>query len=138
MAQVTRELMKSLRADLDSALSEVAKKHGILIRVGSGTYAPDGATGHYKLELAAGGGSPDEKVHHVTARADWKRCAELFGLAPDWCGKTFSRNGTPCTIIGLMPKRQKYPVLVSYNGKEVLLTVDEVTVRMKKAAAGAA
>lgn len=122
---ITPALLKAIRADADAALAAVAQKHGVVLRCGNGSYAE--TTAHLKLEIALGA-AEGERPSHVKAREDWNKGAVLFGLQKEWLGKDMPRRGKPAvTIIGLMPKRQRFPVLVrEEGGKEVLLTIEEV------------
>lgn len=127
---ITRELLAKMRADMDAALAAVATKHGVALRVGNCTF--DATTAKFALTVAAvGQGQQGLTPEEVKAAADWQRYATLEGLGKDWVGKTFTRRSTPgveWTVMGFMPRRRAYPVLIKRNdtGKLLLITVDEI------------
>jgi hypothetical protein len=137
MAQVTRDLMKVIRADIDAALVAVAQKHGIAISLGNGSYSPDGLSGHFKLKLAAKTNADDgANANQLQARVNWDRHCEMFGLKKDWLNCTFIREGHEYKIIGLLPGRSKFPVLALKDGsKEVILPAAAVAERLNKVGA---
>lgn len=49
--KITPELLKTLRVEINAALTEVAKKHGISLAVGNSVYDPQGLTATMKLEV---------------------------------------------------------------------------------------
>src|SRR3982751_3226095 len=106
---ITKELLKALRADIDTALKAVGEKHGVLLRAGNCSFTEVSAT--FKLEATAGATSAADAAT-LKAAADWKKNAVYFDLNPLWLGKSFTVGGKTYEILGLMPKRQKFPVLV--------------------------
>lgn len=119
-----------LRGEIDAALKALGEKHGITLRAGNGKY--DGESiGSFKLDICLPSSTGETNPALVKAERDWKAYAAEFDLQPEWLGKSFGRakNGGVVTIVGLMPNRHKFPVLVRSNGKaDVLLTVGEVRV----------
>lgn len=131
---ITRSLLTILRPEINEALAAIAKKHGIAIEVGQGTYGT-GESGHFKLELAAKreGMKEGATATQLKAAADWEKLHSLFDLPKDGVGKTIQYGGKAATILGLMPKRSKFPVLVMKEGKEVLLPAEPVAAMLIKA-----
>lgn len=130
---VNRETLRLLRPAIDAALAEVAQRFGLILKIGNGSFAPDGASGHLKVEIArpSASGATDPAI--IKAEADWKTYARPFGLDADWLHKETVHNGTPHKILGLMPSRAKFPVLVlAPSGKQMLLTLDGVRRGMVK------
>ena len=128
--------LKTLRADIDAALATVAVRHGIALKAGKCSYDPAAGTATFAVQAAvlADGAPAGTDPADIKAAADWVRYCALFNLHPDWVGKTFRRNAGLFTILGLMPNRPKYPVRAKGpDGKVLLLTADEVQLRMRAA-----
>lgn len=129
MTTITRDFLRALRADLDAAIKSVGEKHGVSLSMGNASFTD--VTAKFSLNVAVvsegqEGASPEE----IKAAEDWKRYAAIEGLG-DWVGKTFERRTSPgvkWTILGYMPRRTSYPILVKRgdSGKKLLLTIDEV------------
>lgn len=102
----TKALMQKIRPEIDAALAEVAKRHGIQeLRLGHGTYNSGGAF-HFKLEgLAAGGKSVEAQSYDMMR--------EPFQLPP--LGTKFTVRGVEHTITGL---NRANSVLTAANGGE--------------------
>lgn len=121
--EITPALMKVLRTELDAALLILAQKHGVTMKCGNGTYSA--MTAALKVEIAVGEAGTSPAL--VKAAEQFKHLATMYELQADWLNKSFKRhNGSTATIIGLMPKRSKFPVLVQQGEKQVLLTTGEV------------
>lgn len=117
---ITKDLLKALRADCNAALAEVAKKHGVILQVGNASFSGETAT--FKLEVAkTDGATQGESIIVIKARDDWATYAPIFGMEAEWLGQSFRRSGSTYKILGVMPKRSKYPILVSKDGKEILM-----------------
>ena len=63
-----------------------------------------------KVELALQDAAPESEQDYI----DY--CSE-FGLQREWLKQRFRHGGEVKKIVGLKPRRHKYPVLVSYAGK---------------------
>lgn len=128
MDNLNRETLRLLRPQIEAALAELGTTHGIKFMVGGGKYDPDMTTTTLKLELAVTNGRAEVSPVIVKAERAWRECAQLYGLKPEWLGKSF-RIGQDkgYTILGLEPSRTKFPVLVrTQAGKEVLLKASDV------------
>jgi hypothetical protein len=92
MAQISKELLRALRVDIDAALADVAKKHGLQqLHAGSCTYDPAGAF-TFKLEGVAEGGVDKNGGRYIN---EYK----MLGLPP--LGTTFKQRSGMFTIAGL-------------------------------------
>lgn len=60
----------------------------------------------------------------IKAAQDWKAHAFMFGLNAEDLGKKFKYRGQEHTIMGLCPRKRKFPVLVSVGGKQMLFTLE--------------
>jgi hypothetical protein len=128
---ITKPLLQALRADVDAALVAVAEKYGVILRCGNGSFAD--TTAHLKLEVAIG--APGESPALVKARESWRILCVAYGLKAEWLGRTFARTGDRFTVVGLEPKRQKFPVLCRRegDGKMILLAAEDVRLRLNSA-----
>lgn len=130
--EITREVLRQVRDDMNKAFAAIGEKHGLLLECGRGTFTSSTAT--LKVEMAIGTGS--EGGEHAKAEADWNRLAESFGFDVQWLGKSFRSGTETWTILGLRPSRVKYPVLASNSRDTVrLLTVQTVLMGMAAAKA---
>lgn len=129
---ITRELLKALRTDMDAALATVAAKHGVAINVGNATFSANAA--NFKLLVAAKGDGtpPGESAADLKAASDFRALATLYSLKPEWLGTAFRRHDGEWKIKGLLPKRQKYPVLAvnTTTGKRILFPVETVKLHL--------
>ena len=104
----TRQNLKELRPEIESALAALATKHGISIKLGNASFLNETAT--FKLELATI--SSSGVVASKEAR-DFTRYAFMYGLKPEHLNQVFTDfDGETYTVRGLMSKSRKYPVLV--------------------------
>ncbi len=121
MTQIDRDLLRALRTDIDAALKVVGQKHGVVIGTGNASFTEASAT--FKLIVALT--NPDapagesESPMVMKARSDYVARWHLFGMHQDWLGKTFG----PYTVMGLLPKSTRYPVLAKKGGKLIKVTI---------------
>lgn len=129
---MSRQLLSTLRPEIEAAVQAVAKKHGVIINSGSGTFSPDIGTATLRLDIAIAGGAEDgTKAKDIKAAADWDAYAHTFGLKPEWKGKSFASGGHTYTIVGLEPRRHTRPVVAKRaDGKSFIFPVDSVCLRM--------
>lgn len=120
-----RRNLPVLRAAMATALAAVEAQYGIKITVGNARFLPDNAT--FKIEMATIGQSG---VANTREREAFKSQAVLYGLNPNDLDKTitYGFGGEQYTIIGLSPRRSKYPIVAKRvrDGKTILLTVSGV------------
>lgn len=112
--------LASLRIEMNAALMEVAKKHGIVIQVKNASYSPDQTNAHFKVDLSS---ISDDGVVMSKEAQDYKRYAPLCGLDPDLLFQTVTFGGTDYKIIGYLPRSTRFPVLAEKSdGSKVKLT----------------
>lgn len=109
-----RANLKDIRADLNTALAAVAKKHGITLDVGNIRFdatsfstkliATVAATGSTATTAAPAGVNP-------TWVANFKKYAVMFGLKPTDLNKQIKYAGKTVTIVGIRPKAN-YPLVI--------------------------
>jgi hypothetical protein len=103
---MTRDEVKTLTPALQAKLNEIGAALGVKLTLGRCTF---GDTATYKLEAAPlkADGTADTKE-----MIEFRRWAALFGLKPEYLGKTFrGRDGRKFTVKGLNPKAPKRPVI---------------------------
>lgn len=105
--QITRELLQVLRPKLEAAIAPIMKEFGIVGRVGNASYAREGTSGTFKLELAtqdAGGNTMTKDAEaYRTYAALYKWKVALFATV-DYNGKKFK-------VVGYLPRSAKFPIL---------------------------
>jgi len=126
---ITRETMKVLRAEINAALEEVAKRNNVSLAVGAGSFESSAAS--FKLNITAHTES-GEKVD--LAAQNLRIYGHLYGVQPSMEGKTFEYRNQTFTLVGIEPSRPKRPIVATCGGKRYVFTT-EVLLRMKKEAA---
>lgn len=126
--------LKSIRVDLNAALAEVAKKHGIVMSAGSMSYRENSFTCKVTAVTKAGGGVEQaDKDTSGTSNAKWQKAfldnCVFMGLKKSDLGATFKMSGENVTIVGARPKANQ-PIVISRNGKFVATSVASVKFAM--------
>lgn len=126
--EITREIVKQLRKDIDTALSAVGARYGMEIHAGSASF--DSLTVDFKLsaKLAKSEGFDPDKEQ-------WDKNCKFYNLSEDDYGKTFTINGTTYQICGLNTQARSYPVLIrnTLTGDVSKSTVDSVRMHLSSA-----
>jgi len=108
---------------LDTELVKLGKKLGLSFKAKGGIYS-NSVNGSVKIEfvvISEGQEGKDPTI--IKAEAGWEENAKLFGLKTKWLGKSITFKGEKVKILGLMPTRPRFPVLVKgSDGKPFLLT----------------
>jgi hypothetical protein len=118
-----KQNVKYLRNELNGVLAEFAKKHGIIASLGNARFTPNSV--NWKFTLAASG-SVDNPINSVEAAAFVNKCF-IYGLSKDDLNKTIVLRGDRCKIVGLNPRRHKYPVICeNSNGTRYVYSDFEV------------
>jgi hypothetical protein len=103
------------------ALEDVAKRYGLTVQVGGGSY--DELSFRPKVEF---------KVADAD-RAEFERFAKLVGLEPSDFGATFSSNGNTFTVAGINLRASRFPVNVRRaDGKMFKMPEATVAKRLKE------
>ena len=110
--------LKTIRREVDQALAEVARKHGILLCIG--TIRFDAGEFRTKLTGTVLNGKPAETADPQLAK--WVKglnsmSAFRAGLCPKDAGKTINYYGTQYIIIGFRPNA-KNQVVVQKPGRK--------------------
>lgn len=127
--------LNQIRTELDALLAEFTQRTGVAFKIGRITYQQNTFTTKLSAAIVTSDSANVPSKYQVE-QAAWKSNARMFGLNPDLLGKVVTGFGFKYTILGLIPSRRKYPVLVhDHNrGSAVTTTVDAIQ-RMTPAAA---
>lgn len=105
MAQLTRELLGQMDREIQAALQPIAKKYGVVITAGGGSFTPTNAT--TKLKIATLG---DDGVANTPEREAFERYASFHGFSKSLGDQVFYAGET-WTLEGYRPKAKKFPIL---------------------------
>jgi hypothetical protein len=112
-----------LRNDIQNALNEVAKTHGISLNMGSISFTQTQLITKITGRTSSYGINGSDRVIDTKTRLDLAR----LGLPSDLIGKEFTSNGTKFTVTELSSRRPKFPVSAkSENGKDYKFTVASI------------
>lgn len=128
ITEFTRQNLKELLADMDAAMKEVAKKHGLSWEGGNWTFYAD----NVKVKGTFVTAGQDGTVETI-AMKDFKKYCVLHGLEKTDLGRTFKIQGKEFTICGWKPKSYKRPILASNGEKTYKFDVDTVKTFLKVA-----
>jgi len=109
MKKFDEQTLPIVRSDIEEALNAIAKKHGMTkLSIGTITYDPDGSNFRTRLEgmlplSAAQKDIEDEREQDLF---------EMLEMPRDSRGKEITIDNRKFRIIGVNPKRPKYPVLI--------------------------
>lgn len=110
----TKEQLQAIRQDIDNALAEVAKKHGIEVcKLGKIRHDNDGFTSSLEVQYV-GGDSVDMKA--------LKMNAPYIGFKQAIAGSTIKYGGKDCKVIGM--KRTK--LMLEIAGKNYTANIEDV------------
>ncbi len=106
----SRESIRDLNKDIQDALNEVAKKHGIEIRLQPGTFYPQTYNGKFEASMS-------QKDKTLLADADqtyYNEVAPKLGIdiTKFPFGKVVEYGRDRYQITGLQPNSKKYPIKV--------------------------
>jgi len=105
--EITREVLRDLRYEINDAIEDIGKRFDINLVVGSANYTPHDFT--FKLKGTVndiGDGRP-------AAAAEWDKYRGRFQLHDVEFGSTFSLRGIQYTISGIKPRSPKFPILAT-------------------------
>jgi hypothetical protein len=103
----SKDHLTKIRAEIEAAARAVAAKHGLAFLKSRGVYGE-------RLELKLEFGAKAEDGSVVTPESTaFTRYASMYGMKPEWLGRTFRANGgIEYTIVGLNMRARKRPVQV--------------------------
>jgi hypothetical protein len=119
MEYFNRENLKIIRDEIETALSKVSNKHGIVISLGYVRFTSNEA--RIKLTLSTiknqstlSGNTESAKnntLFNTKEGQEFINYAVTLGIPQDYLGKTFILKGHTFQIIGLNRHRRKYPII---------------------------
>lgn len=125
MTQITRDLISTLREDIDAALIAVAKKHNVAISAGKAKFNDREVT--FQLLIVGETSADGASARDIKALADLNALGKLYGADPAWAGKSFRSGSQSFTVIGLLPSRTKRSILARRaDGKDFIFEPEQV------------
>ncbi len=121
---MNRTTAKQIGQKIEAALQSIVEELGMQIRARGGSF---GATAcAIKLEVSE---LADDGVAKTPERAAFIQQAHLYGLSPEDLDATFTANdGTIYQIVGLSPRKRKYPIVAARASDGKLYKFAEATV----------
>ncbi|OWZ90413.1 hypothetical protein B9J07_27900 [Sinorhizobium sp. LM21] len=102
----TRAEHTRLSRAIDAALSKVADDFGVDLSCGGGVYGDNNP--HIKIRVTV----RDNGSGMTTDEVSFRRWAAMYGMQPDWYGKTVVIDRTAYEICGIKTNAPKYTVQV--------------------------
>lgn len=126
MKTLTRDGMKQIREEVESALKQISLKLGVSLSLGSGTFRENDGSFRLKV-LTTGDGNTSPEA------AKWKRYCGRYGFDVSDLGKTFKSQGYEFQITGIEPSRPKYPLSAKrlFDGRGFKFPADVVLIGLK-------
>ncbi len=142
MTMITPSLLRALRDDVNAALAEVGRKHGVTLVADNAKFtdmsarfvlsvAPADST--VQAQIASG---VDPKI--AKAEADYKNLCKVYGADPEWLGKTITLQRSQFQVMGLLPNKHKNCILIQRISTGKSFIVAPATIRSCVAIAKAA
>ena len=101
-----KQSCRDIRLALEQALANVATDLGVKITVGNASYSSSHIV--FKLEVAE---ITKDGVAMTKEATTFTQLASLYGLKPTDLNRTFTWGGKQFTLVGLAPRRSKYPFI---------------------------
>ena len=131
--------LKQVRKDIDAALAQVAKTHGVNLSIGAISFQADTFTTKLTAVIA------NSKAGSIPGNAKWQRNFKIHTrfntftpsndrLTTNDLGATFTFRGVKHTIVGAMGANAKGPAIILANPNGKFIRADEAMVaRLVKA-----
>ncbi|WP_448205334.1 hypothetical protein [Azospirillum sp. sgz302134] len=116
-------ILKALRPEIDAALADLGRKHGITLRAGNATF--DGVIASVKLELAVAGTSKEAEA--------FKQFHKSYGLALEDLDREFVLDKVMYRLKGLAPGRKNPIVLERLKDGKIYLFTASIVPQLKAA-----
>jgi len=132
MSTITKQLLQTLRPEINAALAEVAKRHGISIQAGNAKFHLDGSQGEFKVSLFA---NADRTIADAKADKQADTLAAYRPLYPDLdLDREFTINGIKLKVTGYNSRARKTPFIAAIPGTNRFyrLSEDDLMLRIKK------
>tara|TARA_R110002020_G_scaffold8645_2_gene34354 strand:+ start:5290 stop:5724 length:435 start_codon:yes stop_codon:yes gene_type:complete len=131
LTQINKQALKSINADVASALKAVEEKYGISVNIKNAHYT-DGTTGDAKLMysiVSADGNTMTEEATAFKERIQyWDNGNATQKLAAEDLFQKFTCQGKEFKVVGLRTRARKQPILAQEvsSGKEFIFTYESV------------
>lgn len=139
MEQITafnKQNLRVLRQEIDQAIAEVGKKHGINLRLGNISFNPEDFKAQLKAVIASNGNGSGMLTKDDEYRNNFQQDAEQWGFDPNDLDRQISIFGRRYTIVGLRRSHvpMKYPVICreERSGKLFQLPIDDVQMGLRE------
>ena len=99
---MTKSKLQAIAADMEKALAEVSKKHGVTIKRGSGRFDPSAGTAELKMMIATNG---------ENGEAETVEMKKLKANYPEIANKEVKIGGRTFQIVGYKPSSYKFPFI---------------------------
>lgn len=137
MTTIDHTKLKAIRADLDKALLDLAKAHGVIFTLGTLLFDANQASGRLTMsaastEMAAaideGVATTPADFKALKAKTDYENHCALYGLKPEWFGKTVLLSGGQFKLVGLLPNKHKNNCLIERisTGKRFICSPEQI------------
>jgi hypothetical protein len=125
MSKITKDLLRNLRDDINTALVETSNKYNVNLRAGNVSYDPTLGTATIKLEVLTL--TDDGEKRDIPAELFLKH-ADLLGLNKDDLNKEITISGRKFTVSGYKPKSRKNCILIKdvHSGKTFVTDIQTV------------
>ena len=117
----TRQTVKNLRTELDSALAELSEKYGISINVGNARFSSTEV--NFKLNINTT--SDSGRVYTREGEA-FERHKHLHGMSHLSVGDKVMVNGRSFILEGFNPRAKRYPIEISAGGSNYKCSISQL------------
>lgn len=125
--KVTRELLKTIRTEINRALTEVGEAHGITLNLGNASYTD------YDFTFKLKGAALDTGDGRSAAAAEWDLYRSRYGLDAIEYGDSFRTHSGTYTIDGIKPRSPKFPIIgIGVDGRRRKFPARAVLMGRKK------
>lgn len=128
MSKITKfdkQNLNVVRDVIEKALKEAGVDIGVTFRTGNCTYGDAECKFQLSVRVA------DPKAQENAKKESFNRYCRSFGLRPEDYGTTITTAGKRLTLIGILPKKIKYPFEMKDENDKVMLYTDAVVERIK-------
>lgn len=117
-----KAIIALMRIQIQKQLAAFCETAGIDLGIGKVRYTRDSISIELKFSVLENG------IAKTPEREDYVAMSMMYGLKGEWLDQVFNLNGHSYQIVGLLPRRPKYPVLVleTDTGKQMIYTAESV------------
>lgn len=134
--EITRAGAAIITEKINKAIQEVADEFGLKLRPHGTRFDTNSIKFSVDLQRPISEEGASEFANAVAAsdRQAWKRECIFYDLKKEWLDQEFTSQGETYVIVGLKPRRRKYPVsaVLKRTGKVYKFTAKAVAQSMDK------